>query len=69
MSMTAGGKHRQREATRSSLLIGLGSLADIRGTATYERMRAQMPEPIRRTPRESMEQVARSLEPKRSPKG
>ena len=39
------GRHRKRNPRRRAFLLGVGSLMDLRGEATYREMREMMPEP------------------------
>ena len=56
------GKHR---AASRGLLVGLGSLIDVAGLQTYEAMRDLMPDPPKRTVRDTFREVAELMTPTR----
>lgn len=60
--IAAPAKHRHKVARRRSLLIGLGSVLDVTGLTTYERLRREMPPVRRRTQQETYQQVAKLFE-------
>ncbi|MCL2782303.1 MAG: hypothetical protein FWD74_12620 [Actinomycetia bacterium] len=53
----------RRQMTARLFLIGVRSVLDLSGQATFERVREQMPNPVRRPPAVALRQVAEQMAP------